>query len=279
MMRNFNDETNLICNANSENHTTINTNEEKNMNAKLITHTLIARIVRNAAALAAFCCLMALSTVAHSQVLIDGIVGPQQTIGVTAGTTAMQVRVHNFNNYAVSGFNVQTYIYLNTDVNNGWLVRAMPASPALSLAAYESRWVTLPIPTYSIQGGVLRDKRLTAKAVLLGRETWLNNFLNTPAQQQFTTQITNVVNNQNGSRTFTLRITNNGLPIAAGQQVIVSTSLYADGAVGAALTQTRSLPALQTGQWTNLSFTTQPTQGYQIKGTISLPWQTVDFSL
>jgi hypothetical protein len=279
MMRHFNDEINLICNTNSVNTLTSNTNKEITMNAKLITHTLIARIVRNTAALAAFCCLMALSTVAHSQVLINSIVGPQQTIGVTPGVTAMQVRVQNFNGYAVSGFNVQTFIYLNTDVNNGWTVRAMPASPALSLAAYESRWITIPIPTYSLQGSILRDKRLTAKAVMLGRETWLNNFLNSPAQQQFTTQILNVYNNANGSRTFTLRITNNGFATTAGQQVTVSTSLYADGSVGAALTQTRSLPVLQTGQSTNMSFTTQPTQGYQIKGIISLPWQTVNFSL
>lgn len=207
-------------------------------------------------------------TAARADVVIDKFVDPQHTLGVSPGGTALQLKVRNANSYTVSGVTVQTYIYLATDLV-GWQVRAMPRSAALTLAPGASTWVTINIPAYSIQGPALYGQHLYAKAILNSNVYWLKDFIDLPAQADLEPTVVHT-NTTNGADVFTVTITNNGYAPSTAQKVTVSTWQDADGRNGSVLNQTANIPALQVGQSIRLTFTSQPTNGYQIKGTVQI---------
>lgn len=261
---------NNVNNFSAKEDTSMNTLNNTNNNANVRRNT-IARIVRFACALLAFASLLALTgRAANADVVVDKFVGPQETYNVAPGTTALQLKVRNTDGYNVSSVSIQTYIYLASDVNNGWTVRAMPNSGAFSLSAYQSKWITITIPQYSLQGASLRNKYLYAKALLNSHEYWLNNFYNIPAQADVQAADIQTTGMSNGAKVFTIRFTNNGHAASTSQTAKVVTFQYADGKVGTPKTQTATLPALQVGESKTVTFTSQATDGYDIHGTVQV---------
>ena len=263
--------TNLVNRIVCADNASLSSPKEISMNSARSNNS-ITRLARGAASLLALVGLLGFSQkAAKADVSIDYMVGPQQNIGVAVGTTALQIKVRNSDAFTVTGISIQTYVYFDTDVNNGWLVRAMPKSATFSMQPNSTQWITIPLPTYSLQGNLLVGRHLYAKALMGSHEAWLNNFLDVPAAanvQSGAVKLTRI--NSDGSKTFTITFTNNGYIASTVTTAYVSTWRYADGPDGPALNLTGAIPALAVGASATLTFTTQPTQGEQIRGTVKV---------
>jgi len=257
----------IVCADNAS----LSSQKEISMNTNHFRHS-VARITRGAVGLFALVGLLGFShKAANADVTIDYMVGPQQNLGVAVGTTALQIKVRNSDAFTVTGISIQTYVYLDSDVNNGWLVRAMPKSATFSMQPNSTQWITIPLPTYSLQGNLLVGRQLYAKALMGNHEAWLRNFLDIPAAANVQSGAVRLTRfNSDGSKTFTITFTNNGYIPSTTTTAYVSTWRYADGPDGPALNLTGSIPALAVGASAVLTFTTQPTQGEEIRGTVKV---------
>jgi hypothetical protein len=238
----------------------------------------IVRFVRRAAAVLAFGGLLALShSAANADLVVERWVGPSGALGVPANTTAMQFKVRNTYNYAVSGVRVYTsLIAIAGSVGS----TTSPTSAPFNLAPQEVKWINVVIPTYGSNNVPLLGKTLSGMAwVTNGVPFWVSFQNVLPAASLQVGNPTLLSYNNNGSKTYRVAITNNGNANSTAQAVAISTWLYADGQVGAALNQSFTIPGLQVGQSYNITFTTQPTQGYDIKGTITVGGKSVSISL
>lgn len=258
---------NIICNASKK--------ETNTMNA-------FAKIARRAAALFAFGgILLAAHSAAHADVTFEAITGPQDAYNqpstgnaVAPGTTALQIKVHNTDtHYGVTGVNIQTYIYKDTDVNNGWVWRANPTSGLFNLGPDERRWVTIVIPTNDRFGQSLRGRKLYAKAIMGNYTTWLNNFLNSSFNIDI--QVTSQMTNSDGSVSVTVQFKNIGHIASLSQQVALTYMPYADGNswTSPRTTAAQTLPGINPGYSQSLTFRTVPVTylGYSyINGTIQI---------
>ena len=256
-----------IANRISSSSNTISNNvnpslkEENTMNTNSIARkNMIARFTRNAAALLAFGGLLALSHTAKADVVVEKFEGPQNVYNdpnnyIAPGVTAMQLKVRNTFNYNVSNVPVQTYIYFAGDVNNGWQVRATPAT-TVSLMAGQSKWISILIPNTSLQGQNLRGQYLYAKALCNNREYWLNNFLD--AAYTIAARETSARLNADNTYTFSIRFTNISHIASPAMNVTVNYAPYAGGDLGQKQPISAALPQLKPGDDTTLTFTTAP---------------------
>ena len=231
-------------------------------------------IRRTAQALGAIALLSLAQATVKADVVVethpDGsfmFVGPQATYNepplntVAAGATAMQIKVRNTDpNVGVTGVNIQTYIYLDTDVNNGWTVRAMPSSGAFSLAPGQDRWVTILIPNTSRQGQSLRGHHLYAKAIVDGHIYWLNDFVDASFSMDAT--VASITYNSDYTVSVKVQFTNTCHLPSLTQSVQMSYMPWAEGPLWTSPGQpaAQTLPALQPNQYAYLTFKTSSLQ-------------------
>jgi hypothetical protein len=253
-----------IANNDTVVNTTQNAKEHNIMNA---CKNFVTRAAKTLGAIA----LLALAQAAvKAEVVVDihpdgapFFTGPQASYNqpstgnaVAPGTTAMQIKVHNLDqSVGASGVRVQTYIYFATDVNNGWIVRAMP-STTVNLAPGEDRWVTIDIPNESLQGKPLRGHYLYAKAIVDSHTYWLNDFLD--AACNIGIQVYAEKYNSDGTISLTVEFTNNGYINSVAQSVTLSYMPYADGNLWTkpGTPPSETLPALVPNQAFRLTFKT-----------------------
>jgi hypothetical protein len=263
----------IACIANVARINTLNANasivkEDTSMklNAKVNFAARIANIARAsrlaAASLLALGALAASGQSAKADIVIDNFTAPQQTYSydnnilvASAGETAVQLKLRNTDNDTVTGVTVQTYVYLASDVNNGWLVRAMPALTNQSFGPKQSKWVTIAIPQMSRQNFSLYNQTLWIKAIVNNQTAWLQNVLDRPADNV----LAGIAQHSHGSSTFSITFTNHGTQNAPAKNVTVSaTPSDANGpvvALNSVVPQTLSLSALAVGHSQTLTFT------------------------
>lgn len=171
--------------------------------------------------------------------------------------TVLQLKVHNTDpNLTVTGVKVQTYIYLASDINNGWTVRAAPALTNLTLGPNQSEWVSIVIPNTSLQGHALRGQHLYARAIVDNHTYWLDNFLD--ASFDIDVQVVSEQHNADGTISVSVQFTNEGHIASEAQSVHLSYIPYAEGNLWTApgVTGAQTLGALAPGKSATLTFRT-----------------------
>ncbi|MCW3054007.1 MAG: hypothetical protein JWN14_3177 [Chthonomonadales bacterium] len=241
------------------------------MNTNCFRHS-VARMARGAAGLFALVGLLGFShKAASADVSIDYMVPPQETYGVMSHLTALQVKVRNNDFFSVSGLRIQTYIYRNADVNNGWSVRAMPTSDLFSLTPYQTKWITIFLPWNDFQGRMLMGDQLYAKAILGSHEVWLKDFYNWyPGPDVRSGAVRSFRSNWDYSQTFSVTYTNKGRCAALPVTTTLSMWTLSNGVRGPVKTVTGKIPALEPGESTTLVFTTQGNECETIYGNIHI---------
>lgn len=258
------DNTNNNLNNTNNTNTIVKEDTSMNINTNTVANT-IARIARRSAALLALGGLLALSHTAQADIVVDRWVGTSQALGVPAGSTIMQLKVRNTDNYTVSGVQIATLLF--TPRLRDFTA---PTSSAFSLAPYQSKWINVVIPARGYNGTALYGQQLGGSAWLSGKASFAINFQDVaPAANVQAGDIT-MTGQSNGADLFTVTFTNNGYVASQAQTATVSTWQYADGQVGQAHNQTVNIPALAVGASYMVTLSSQATQGYDIKGYVQV---------
>ena len=259
-------------NTNTINNSIVKEDTSMKINTIANTVSCITRSARRAASLLAFGGLLALTHSAKADIEVYRFVPPAQAMFVPAGSTYMEVKVGNTSNFTVSG--LQITIPLDTPLLAQ--LHGLPdyydvTSTPFSLGPNESKWIYIPVPARGMMGTPFYGQQLSGGV-------WINDHFYQNVAFQDVAAAANVQANvrmtgQNpntGTNTYSVTFTNNGYADAAAQTAVVSTWQYGDGQVGAAKTQTLNIPALAVGKSVTLTFTSQPTMGYDIKGNITI---------
>ncbi len=103
-----------------------------------------------AAATFALTGILALShSAAKADVVVDDWIQPSHATGVAAGTTELQLKLYNSDNYSVSGLKVKvtferTEKFLGITIVLG---STTVQTSAISMTAYQDKWIAVNIPT------------------------------------------------------------------------------------------------------------------------------------
>ena len=260
---------NSSLNANVTNNSIVK--EDTSMNINTNTVSRIAR--RAAASLLAFGGLLALSHTAKADVEIYRFVPPAQAFQVPQGSTYVQIKAGNTDNFTVS--NLQFTVGYQYEMWPGTFAYAYVQSSVFNLNPVghtgESLWLNIPVPVRATNGLPFYGKTLSADIYLNGKLMKHTSFADVaPAPNVQAVVTTTGQNPNNGTNTYSVTFTNNGYADATAAQAIVSTWLYGDGQVGPTQTQPLNIKALAVGQSVTLRFSSQPTMGYSVKGSVTI---------
>ena len=250
-------------------------------------------IVTRAAQTVGLVALLSLShTAVKADVVVDDWTPPSRVLNVPAGTTELQLKLYNDDNYSIRGAKVNITFWLGWSIDG--LNFPVPGSETtvttspVNMTPYEDLWVSVTIPRTAPNGEAYFNNTAFNKTIFATIQSGASSFTISfqdvaPSANLQIASVKGPSNYREGTPFYAV-VTNNGYAASTVQPITGSLWADAEGQVSPNYALLGSVPALQPGKSATVTFymptiTTYGDTGYNdIKGYFTLDGEIQNFS-